>query len=270
MRSDREPAAATSAAPTLGQVLEVMRPQVEKIEEGFKAIRITLDALAECFGSVPPRGEPPAQAPAAVPEPPLPAEPPRAAVPRAAAAEPARPAPAAAPVPQERAPAAATPAPPARPGIPVNAAAAAGGNWSQIIFGEQLGADPSISYLSGSLLSEVYAGDQDALGMIGQLLCFRAANAERKPKYLKDVGEAFYRWKPRGEPPLRDSLIAWVHALLTADGLNNRIDIVQIGDRYDMQRHNAAERGVEVADVFGWVVLRDNGKVYSKANVSLR
>jgi hypothetical protein len=37
-----------------------------------------------------------------------------------------------------------------------------------------------------------------------------------------------------------------------------------------MQRHNAAERGVEVADVFGWVVLRDNGKVYSKANVSLR
>ena len=52
--------------------------------------------------------------------------------------------------------------------------------------------------------------------------------------------------------------------------IGNKIEIVQVGDRYDMQRHNAKERGVEVSDVYGWIVLRDNGKVYSKANVSVQ
>jgi len=27
---------------------------------------------------------------------------------------------------------------------------------------------------------------------------------------------------------------------------------------------------VEIAEVFGWIVLRDNGKVYTKANVAVR
>jgi hypothetical protein len=87
---------------------------------------------------------------------------------------------------------------------------------------------------------------------------------------LKDLGEAFYRWKPDGEPRLRDALITWVHALLDRENVPNRIAVVQVGDRYDMQMHNAKERGVEVAQVLGWVVLRDNGKVYSKATVSVR
>ena len=265
MPSDREPTSSAggrrsaAASPTMGEVLEVLRPHVEKIEEGFKAICVTLDALAAHLAG----GAPPREEPRVAPEPP--SEPPRAAAPRAVAVESVRAAPAA-PPPQPYAPA----PPPAPTGIPVNPAAMAGGNWSQIIFGEQLSADPSISYLSGSLLSDVYAGDPTALGLVGQLLGFRSANAERKPKFLKDLGEAFYRWKPVGDPPVREPLIIWVHALLGADGLTNRLEIVQVGDRYDMQRHNAAERGVEVADVFGWVVLRDNGKVYSKANVSLR
>lgn len=37
-----------------------------------------------------------------------------------------------------------------------------------------------------------------------------------------------------------------------------------------MQRHNAKKRGADVSAVPGWGVLRDNGKVYSKANVSVR
>ena len=35
-------------------MIDVIRPQVEKIEEGFKAIRVTLDALAEHLGALPP------------------------------------------------------------------------------------------------------------------------------------------------------------------------------------------------------------------------
>jgi hypothetical protein len=106
--------------------------------------------------------------------------------------------------------------------------------------------------------------------MLGHLLTFRSATAERKPKLLKDVGKAFYLWKPTGEATLRDCLIAWIHALLDEAGIANRIEVVQAGDRYDMQRHNSRERGVEVGDVYGWVVLRENGKVYSKANVSAK
>ena len=78
-------------------------------------------------------------------------------------------------------------------------AGAGGGNWSQIIFGDQLGSVPALSHFSGRLLSEVYGGDIDALGLVGQLIGFRSANAERKPKILKDLGEAFYRWKPVGD-----------------------------------------------------------------------
>lgn len=304
------PEPATPAAPSVNliEVLDVLRPQVEKIEEGFKAIRVTLDALAEHLGAAPaaasekrpapaaavreptsseaprPATEPKTEAPLVAPiritptsiatpaQPPSAMLPPNVALPPMAQPIPAvaAPVPAAAPAPPvaQAVPAAAS-AQPTRPGsIPVTGGAA--GNWSQIIFGDQLKADPGIGSLSGTLLSEVQASVDDAIGMLGYLLAFRTADQERKPKLLKDLGEAFYVWKPDGNPRLLTPLITWVHAVLDRAGINNRIDLVQVGDRYDMQRHNAKERGVEVSAVAGWVVLRDNGKVYSKANVSVR
>ncbi|NLF69533.1 MAG: hypothetical protein GX575_10830 [Candidatus Anammoximicrobium sp.] len=296
---------ATTAPVHLVELLGVLRPQVEKIEEGFKAIRVTLDSLAEHLGAAPAaRSEKPATS-AAVSKEPVPqderrpvaepkVEPPMAAsmrVPPAEAAVPTQPSnaalppnvvlpPMAQPMPAAAAPVPAAapvaqavpltaPAQAARPGsIPVSGGSA--GNWSQIIFGDQRKVDAGIGSLSGTLLSEVQAGVDDAVGMLGYLLAFRSADQERKPKLLKELGEAFYLWKPDGNPRLLSPLINWVHAVLDRAGINNRIDLVQVGDRYDMQRHNAKERGAEVAVVAGWVVLRDNGKVYSKANVSVR
>jgi len=277
------------------EIVNVIRPHVEKIEEGFKAIRITLDALAEHLG-----GEAPAPAEKPVDEPPVTqraarpvrseaaapaaAEPPVAAPvetartpdvepPSAAQPEPVRPEPTPAQAPPaEPPPAAETPKarPVARPtAIPVTGGGD-GGNWSQIVFGKQLSVDPAVSYLSGTLLADVHAGDNDAVGLMGHLMDFRSAAVERKPRMLKDIGESFYRWKPTDDATLRDALIVWLHAVLDSIEIGNRIAIVQVGDRYDMQRHNAKERGVEVSDVFGWIVLRENGKVYSKASVSVR
>jgi hypothetical protein len=302
MNSENARHAGEPSAPSLAEVVEVIRPQVEKIEEGFKAIRVTLDALAEHLGaasSVPaenrrglaPASKEPASAeerkPVAEPkiEPPMVAP---AYVPPAAVAIPAQPAgavlpplaqpvaapvvamPAAAPAVQTARPATASVQPqPARAGS-IPATGPGGGNWSQIIFGDQLKADPGIGSLSGTLLSEVYATEADAIGMLGYLLAFRSADQERKPKLLKELGEAFYLWKPDGNERLLEPLIHWVHATLDQAGISNRIEVVQVGDRYDMQRHNAKDRGVEVCGVAGWVVLRDNGKVYSKANVSVR
>ena len=54
MNSENANHAGNPSAPSLAEVIEVIRPQVEKIEEGFKAIRITLDALAEHLGAMPP------------------------------------------------------------------------------------------------------------------------------------------------------------------------------------------------------------------------
>ena len=51
MNSENARHAGEPSAPSLVEVLEVIRPQVEKIEEGFKAIRVTLDALAEHLGT---------------------------------------------------------------------------------------------------------------------------------------------------------------------------------------------------------------------------
>jgi hypothetical protein len=298
----RRPAADSGGVPSLAEVIEVLRPHVEKIEEGFHAIRLALDALSEHLSRVPAAAaDKTAKRPAAstpLREPPPPREPQeevqprpvvRAAPPTVAAhetppampvasAEPpplqaAEPPPLAAPVAVAAPPPVAPPAPvraaPAPTGIPVTGGAGAG-NWSQIVFGLESASNPAVAYLSGRLLSEVYAGDNDARGLVGQLMDFRSANSERKLRMLKDVGEAFYRWKPTGDERLRDALIAWVHALLERESIPNRITMAQVGDRYDMQAHNAKERGVEVAEVYGWVVLRDNGKVYSKANVSVR
>ena len=94
---------------------------------------------------------------------------------------------------------------------------------------------------------------------------------DRLPTLLKDVGEAWYRWQGEdsASDPLRDALIAWLHTRLEGVGLGNRIDLVRVGDRYDSKRHNAKNRGVEVTGVQGWVVLRDNGNVYTKANVTV-
>jgi len=307
--ADRQ-APSRDVTPALGEILEVLRPQVEKIEEGFTAIRVTLDALAAHLSGA-------AKTPHAVRE-----KPPSDSVPRGAVAQPVAPVagaaavtagrtadsatriPTAQPIPVE----AATPAPQPEAALPPRATPAAatarpggsapvadlppaaaptsparadrpgmiavsrgdGGDWSRILFGDSLRAVPSISHLSGVLLADVYAGDNGAIGMAGQLMTFRTGTAEQKARLLKDVGEAFYGWKPRGDDSLLEPLIAWVHAELDAVDLGNRIMVVQIGDRYDMQRHNSKQPGVEVAEVYGWVVLRDNGKVFSKANVAVK
>ena len=52
--------------------------------------------------------------------------------------------------------------------------------------------------------------------------------------------------------------------------MSNTIELVHPGERFDSTRHNASKRGVEITQVLGWIVLRDNGKVYTKASVAVR
>ena len=146
-------------------------------------------------------------------------------------------------------------------------------NIDEIVFGQDLAAGDTLREDRATLVQGLCHGQAEATTLVGQLLVFRAASAERMPQLLRDIGEAYCHWRPdtsHGEDRMRDALIAWLHSTCEAVGVSNKIELVRPGDRFESKRHNAKERGVEVATVRGWVVLRDNGKVYTKASVTVR
>jgi len=154
---------------------------------------------------------------------------------------------------------------------PVAAPESAAGDWDSVLLGPELASQDDLEIDRQELLADARHGDPAAWALLGQLLVFRAANSDRLPVLLKDIGEAYYRWRPSAgvDDPFRDCLISWLQQSCAAGGLSNTIELVHPGDRYDSTRHNTRERGVEVSAVFGWVVLRDNGSVYTNANVSV-
>jgi hypothetical protein len=90
---------------------------------------------------------------------------------------------------------------------------------------------------------------------------------------LKDLGEAYYRWQPKTTPGnnlFEEALIGFLQRTCENAGIYNSIELVHPGERFDSSRHNASSRGVEIVQVLGWIVLRDNGKVYTKAAVEVR
>ena len=132
---------------------------------------------------------------------------------------------------------------------------------------------PALNADRNRLLSGVLSGDPGACGLVGSLLQFRAAAADKMPPLLKDIGEAFYRWQPKTSSKsseLEKALVAWLVRACEQAGMANTIELVSPGERFDSLRHNAPRPGVEITQVLGWIVLRDNGKVYTKASVAVR
>ncbi len=145
--------------------------------------------------------------------------------------------------------------------------------WKNIFFGPDLANNQALTALRDKVVEGLLGGDRNTTGLAGTILLFQAATPDRMPQILKDVGEAYYRWHPRtalGNDPLRNALVTWLHRKCESVGVSNTIEIVQPGDRFESSRHNSKQRGVEVTQVAGWVVLRDNGKVYTKATVAVK
>jgi hypothetical protein len=145
--------------------------------------------------------------------------------------------------------------------------------WERAILGDTLAGDPSLAEHRGQLLDGVLAAEKTAMSLTGELLIFRSAPAERMAQLLKDIGEAYYRWQPKADAshnPFETALAAWLQSACDEAGIGNRIELVHPGERFDAARHTAAERGVEITQVLGWVVVRDNGRVYTKAMVAVR
>ncbi|MHC4407234.1 MAG: hypothetical protein ACYTG0_47095 [Planctomycetota bacterium] len=145
--------------------------------------------------------------------------------------------------------------------------------WEWAILGPDLTQDPALAFARQQLIAGAFQGDPGAQAFAGQLLVFHSAPPERLPQLLKEIGEAFYRWQPKTAPgtgAFEDALVEWLRRRCEEVGIYNTIALVDPGERFDSARHTAASRGVEITDVQGWIVLRDNGKVYTKATVSVR
>ncbi len=143
----------------------------------------------------------------------------------------------------------------------------------QLVFGTDLCENSSIDNRRQELLDGVLARESTAIGLAARLMLVRAAGADEFPPLLKEIGEAYYRRHPKTEDApdqLESLLVDDLDRRIAAVGLRNSIELIRPGDRYDATRHVSPDRGVEVAEVRGWAVLRDNGKPLTKANVGLR
>ena len=147
-------------------------------------------------------------------------------------------------------------------------------DWESIWLGDQLVRLSGIEGDRRGLVSGLRCGEPAAGVLVGTLLVFRNSTPDRMAQMLKDIGEAYYRWRPETaatQDLFRQALIESLHSLCESASIFNRIELVRPGDRFDSARHHSKSRGgMEVVDVQGWVVLRENGKPYTKANVTVQ
>ena len=143
----------------------------------------------------------------------------------------------------------------------------------KMILGAELCSNSSLGVYRDELLDGFLRGDKASAGLIGVMIEFQASTPERMPRLLQDIGEAYYRWHPKrtqGSNPFERALAEYVCKACDSYGIKNSIEIVETGQRFDAGRHNSVNRGVEIIEVKGWVVLRDNGKVYTRAAVDVQ
>lgn len=144
--------------------------------------------------------------------------------------------------------------------------------WSRAIWGPDLVEMEGFAAFLDELNRRFLDGDGGVASLAGQLLVFRQAPPEAKPQLLKDVGEAYYRTRldeDTPDHPFEQALITWLQKDCEKAGLPNTIEVVHPGERFDKSRHSSTKRGgAEVSEVFGWVVLTEGGRVYTRASVA--
>jgi len=146
-------------------------------------------------------------------------------------------------------------------------------DWQRILFDEASRAEPNLESECRALIAGAARCDSAAMMLLGRMLVFGAASCEQLPPLLKEIGEAYYRWRGRvgyESEPFREALVRRLTEVCTSAGLGHRIEFVRIGDRYDPSRHQAITGGLELTEVRGWLVVRENGSTYTKAPVEAR
>ena len=258
--------AATPAAMTAEQFQKLQTPVIERLDAIGKML---MDLQGEIPSLSTQLAALPQQISQLVPAAPAPSLPPEPLKISAADLEDADDEPAEAPVPPQ------VPVPPMPPAAPP-VAVAPGLDFSELeraFLGPELAANGAISSERQQLTDGLLRGQPEAKYFVGLWLMFQSAATEKKALLLKDLGEAFYRWTatlPNGAETLEGVFVPQVQLVCEQAGLQNTLELVRVGQRFDNARHTSFSRGVEVVQVKGWVVLRSNGSVYAKALVDVR
>ncbi len=144
---------------------------------------------------------------------------------------------------------------------------------NKAFFGE-MALEPSIQNELEYILRGILERDPICSYFGGVIMMFQSSAPDKMVLLLKDLGEALYRWVnslPENDlEHFLEIMVRWTQWLCENAGLQNRIELARPGQRFDATRHNSTARGVAVTQVHGWVVLRGNGSVYSKALVDVQ
>lgn len=137
------------------------------------------------------------------------------------------------------------------------------------LLGPEFSRQPVLAAEFSQLLEAVSRGEPAAGALVGYLLLFQNASAAEKPRLLRPLGEAFYRWHPKQEQTsnLEEAVVTWVNRECQSCGVPTRVELVSLPCRFDIERHQAQGRpGRDVTEVFGWVV-RTGDRIFDRAMV---
>lgn len=145
--------------------------------------------------------------------------------------------------------------------------------WAQVLLGDELWSNADLAADCVRLIEGFLRRDEAVCTLSANLLLFQSSPPERLPHLMKDLGEAYYRWQPKlGDRvmPFEAALSSWAVKCGEAAGVRNRIEFVRPGSRFNPQQHKATDRGVEITQALGWIVLREDGSVFQKASVAVK
>ena len=143
------------------------------------------------------------------------------------------------------------------------------------LFGRELIDDSRSQTTLVELTQRLTIDDPRAVGFVGQLMSWRSASRERIPKMLGELGDAYYACFPRTSErvaPLEQALVEILARKCLECEVPNSIELVQFGERFDPSRHRmrAGERGAEVSEIYGWVVVGPDGQILNRAHVGVK
>ncbi len=150
--------------------------------------------------------------------------------------------------------------------------------WRAAALGDELVNDASSRAHCDELVHDLLNGQSLAVSLLGHWMTFRAASPDRLPLLMRQIGEAYYAWRPREqsgpseEDGLELALVRAMNARCERASVRNRVELIRQNTRFDPVRHepDGGSGGTTVVAVRGWLVLKADNSVFYRAKVSVR
>lgn len=142
---------------------------------------------------------------------------------------------------------------------------------ASVLMGDALRADKTLTPVWEQLTSQVLVGESTACQLGAFLMLFHRGALEECHKWIQAIGESWYRWAGEENGEAKQALINWLNQECVRRNVPLRVEEVRSGVRFDSDRHIAVgQPGRDVYGVQGWLVLREDKSIFSKALVDSR